>query len=81
MRQFLLTLIDQCPFSLPFNSSSRWPGMSISSIVLAECKNVSLSRILFACAAWMPDVLPVGKNYSSPLCLKLLIILNIDHSR
>jgi hypothetical protein len=74
MRQFPLTRTDHVFDRLPDKPCKYSPGKSISLADVDAFKRPSIKRILSACFAWIPDLTPRRKNFSSPLCLKLLIM-------
>ena len=74
MRQLRLTFTAQTVFRLPFKRCRANPGKSISPGFSATFRFVSISLTFAACFACMPEVLPVLKKFSSPLCRKLLIM-------
>ena len=73
MRQFPLTLTDQVPFRLPPSSWRLKPGRFISLGDMETLNRPKTNRKRSACLAWTPDLMPLVKNFSKPLCLKFVI--------
>jgi hypothetical protein len=48
---------------------------------LAACSLARINRNLPACSGRIPALLPLNKNFSSPLCLKLLITTQLQPVR
>ena len=66
-------LIDQKPFSSPFNRCKRQPGISSCVESLASLSAPNTHRNFSRWCGWIPLALPDRKKRSRPLCWKEMI--------
>jgi hypothetical protein len=69
-----------CPKTFPvvLKGCKFNPGKFMSSGATATFRRPRIKRRRLTCLNCMPDVLPVMKNFSSPLCLKVFIIKQLN---
>src|SRR5580700_3778131 len=78
-RQLPLTFTAQVPFLGPRSWCNSKPGKSISRALVDACKRPRIRRRRSACWTWIPDLTPVLKNRSIPLCRNPLITIVTYH--
>ena len=69
-RQLPLTFADHVPFRAPVNACKSRPGNAISLGFIETFSRPRIKRKRSACLAWIPDLIPLVKSFSNPLCLK-----------